>query len=132
MLAGGQTCRRFGIVLIPRVIHHHAADLTHSYHTKPKINVRRLVIERRWYWRILAVGRSSRIDDERLGDVEEWPIFLAVVREQVIALSGQINQLFELVGDGEVPHGQAQDNSVRSLEATDQFLNAVPSMRFRV
>jgi hypothetical protein len=32
--------------------------------------------------------------------------------------------------NGEVPHGYGQDNSVRSLEATDQFLNAVPCMRF--
>src|SRR6202007_2494128 len=118
------------MVLIPRVIHDHAANLMHSYETKPKINVRRLVIERRWYWRILAKSRSPRIDDECLGDVEAWPIFFAVIREQVIALSGQIDQLFELVWDGEVPHRQAQDNSVRSLEATDQFFNAVPCVRF--
>jgi hypothetical protein len=69
------------MVLIPRVIHDHAADFMHSYETKPKMNVRRLVIERRWYWRILAKSRSPRIDDECLGDVEAWPIFFAVIRE---------------------------------------------------
>jgi len=104
----------------------------HSYHAKPKINVGRLVIEAWWYWSTLAVCRSPRIDDERLRDVEGWPIFFAVIREQVIALSCQIDQLLELVWDGEVPHRQAQDNSVRSLEATDQFLNPRPCMRFCV
>jgi hypothetical protein len=69
------------MVLIPRVIHDHAENLMHSYETKPKINVRRLMIERRWYWRILAIFRSPRIDDECLGDVEAWPIFFAVIRE---------------------------------------------------
>src|SRR5260370_35706791 len=56
------------MVLIPRVIHNHALNLMDSYETKPKINVRRLVIERRWYWRILTKSRSPRIDDECLGE----------------------------------------------------------------
>ena len=129
-LTGGQTGCRFSIVQIPRVIHDHAAELPHSDHTKPKIDVRRLVIERQWYRSILAIGRTPRIDDESFGDVEHRPIHLAVIGEQVIALCGQINQLFELVWDREVPHRQAQDNSVRALEAIDQFQNAVPCARF--
>src|SRR6516225_2345949 len=104
----------------------------HSYHAKPKINVKRLVIEAWWYWSTLTIRRFPRIDGERLGDVEGRPIFFTVIREQVIALSGQIDQLLELVWDGEVPHLYAQDNSVRSLEATDQFLNPAPCKRFRV
>ena len=92
------------IVKIPRVIHDHAANLMHSDHAKPKIDVRRLVIEVWWYWSTLTICRSPRIDDECLGDVEGWPIFFAVIREQEIALSGEIDQLLELVWDGEVPH----------------------------
>jgi hypothetical protein len=76
------------MVLIPRIIHDHAANLMHADETKPKINVRRLVIERRWYWGILVKSRTARIDDECLGDVEAWPIFFAVIGELVIALSG--------------------------------------------
>jgi hypothetical protein len=66
-------------VLIPGVIHDHAANLLHSHETKPKINVRRLVIERWWYRRILPKCRSAGIDDECLGNIEAWPIFFAVV-----------------------------------------------------
>jgi hypothetical protein len=69
------------MILIPRVIHDHAANLMHSYQTKPKINVRRLVIERRSYRSILVKSRSPRIDDEGFGDVEARPIFFAVIRE---------------------------------------------------
>src|SRR5271155_3273098 len=104
MLGGSHTGGRLSIVQIPSVIHDHAANLMHSYHAKPKINVRRLVIEAWWYWSTLAICRSPCIDDECPGDVEGWPIFFAVIREQVIALSGQIDQLLELVWDGEVPH----------------------------
>jgi hypothetical protein len=55
-----------GIVQIPSVIHDHAANLMHSYHAKPKINVGRLVIEAWWYWSTLAICNIPVQSNRRL------------------------------------------------------------------
>ena len=43
-----------------------------------------------------------------------------------VPLTGQINQLLELVRVGEVPHGHAEHDAVRLLEAYRQLLDFVP------
>jgi hypothetical protein len=49
-----------------------------------------------------------------------------VIGKEHVPLADQINQLLELVRVGEVPHGHAEHNAVRSLEASCQLLDFVP------
>lgn len=65
-------------------------------------------------------ARAASIDGNRFLDMECRPIFLAVLSKEKVALGHQVDQLFELVRNAEVPHRRAQNDSVCLPKTFDQ------------
>src|SRR6266480_546866 len=68
----------------------------------------------------------QRIDLEGAGSFQQRAVLVAVIGKEHVPLTGQINQLLELVRVGEVPHRHAEHDAVRLLEAYCQVLDFVP------
>src|SRR6266446_10408232 len=101
-----------------RAFHHQGMDLLDPDKLQPEINVSLLMVEpgsgRR---RVFRIGPAPRIDHEGAVSFQQMAVLVAVIGKEHVPLTGQINQLLELVRVGEVPHRDAEHDAVRSLEA---------------
>src|SRR5260370_31608999 len=101
-----------------RSFHHQRKDLLDADKLQPEINVSFLVVEpgsgRR---RVFRVGPAPRIAHEGAGSFQQRAVLRPVIGEEHVPLTGQINQLLELVRVGEAPHGHAEHARVRLPEA---------------
>src|SRR5437016_4732823 len=109
-----------------RAFHHQRLDLLDPDKLEPKNNEFFLMVEpgsgRR---RVFRVGPAPRVDHEGAGSLQQRTILPAVIGKEHVPLTGQINQLLELVGVCEVPHWHAEHDAVRLLEADGQLLDFV-------
>src|SRR6266480_3053362 len=110
-----------------RAFYHQRMDLLDPDKPQPEINVSLLMVEpgsgRR---RVFRIGPAPRIDHEGAVSFQQRAVLVAVIGKEHVPLTGQINQLLELVRVGEVPHRHAEHNAVRLLEAYCQLLDFVP------
>src|ERR1700704_7076943 len=110
-----------------RAVPHQRTDLLDPDKLQPEINVSFLMVEpRSGRRRVFRVGPAPRIDHEGAGSFQQRAVLVAVIGKEHVPLTGQINQLLELVRVGEVPHRHAEHDAVRLLEAYCQVLDFVP------
>src|ERR1700723_790616 len=94
-------------------------DAADAYEPQPKFHVTAEIFEAwpRDSFKPGLVALASDIRNEGLINVQRRSIGLSVERKKQVSLTRQINQLLEFVGEREIPHGHAQNDAIRPLEA---------------
>src|ERR1700693_208417 len=80
---------------------------------------------------MFRIGLPSAVDDDRIAGLQQGSKFSFTKSEEKVALAHEIDQLFQLVGIREVPHGDSKHNQIGSLEASRKTLYPSPNRRFR-
>src|ERR1700722_11154190 len=80
---------------------------------------------------MFRIGLPSAVDDDRIAGLQQRSKFTLTKGEEKVALADEIDELFQLVGISEVPHGHSKHNQIGSLEANHKTLYALPNRRFR-
>src|SRR5467141_3325894 len=92
-----------------RAFHHQRTDLLDPDKLQPENNESFLMVEpgsrRR---RVFRVGPAPRTDHEGAWSLQQRTVLLAVIGKEQVPLTGEINQLLELVRVCEVPHWHAE------------------------
>src|SRR5258708_18107028 len=77
--------------LIPGIIDNNASQILNSNELQPKVDIRSLMVEAGRDRRIFKEAGAARIYSHCLCDVQHRAVLLAVIREEIAALSRQIN-----------------------------------------
>ena len=81
---------------------------------------------------MFRIALPSAVDDHGFASPEQRSKFTLTKGEEKVALADEIDQLLQLIGIREVPHGHAKHHQIRSLEASRKTLYAAPNRCFRV
>src|SRR5580692_4423894 len=80
---------------------------------------------------MFRIALPSAVDDDRIAGLQQRSKFALTKGKEKVALANEVDQLFQLVGISEVPHGYCKHNQIGSLEASHKTLYALPNRRFR-
>lgn len=76
---------------------------------------------------MFRIGLPSAVDDDGIAGLEQRPKLTPTKGEEKVALADEIDQLFQLIGISEVPHGDSKHNQIGGLEASRKILYASPN-----
>src|ERR1700730_2897153 len=118
----------FRFSVAPCIFNNNAMGLFYTDEVKPKVDITFLMVEQRGRCRrMFRIALPSAVDDDRIAGLQQRSKFALTKGEEKVALANEIDQLFQLVGISEVPHGHSKHNQIGSLEASRKTLYPPPN-----